>query len=80
MEIKYKITKLKAANVEEIKDFISIEEPLEMSIKFQNNGKWIKENISITMRTPGNDDDLIAGFLYNEKIIENSIEEILKVE
>ncbi len=79
MEIKYKITKLKAANVEEIKDFISIEEPLEMSIKFQNNGKWIKENISITMRTPGNDDDLIAGFLYNEKIIEN-LSEIIKIE
>ena len=27
-------------------------------------------NISITMRTPGNDEDLIRGFLFNERIIE----------
>ena len=31
------------------------------------------------MRTPGNDEDLVSGFLYNERIIEN-INEIEKVE
>jgi len=31
------------------------------------------------MRTPGNDEDLISGFLYNERIVEN-INEIEKVE
>ena len=31
------------------------------------------------MRTPGNDEDLIAGFLYNEKIVDN-IEQIKKIE
>jgi FdhD protein len=79
MEIKYNITKLKDNNTEEIKDFVSVEEPLEMNLKFKIDGKWRVENLSITMRTPGNDEDLISGFLFNEKIIE-SIFEIEKVE
>ena len=79
MEIKYNITKLKNNNTEEIKDFVSVEEPLEMNLKFKIDGEWRIENLSITMRTPGNDKDLISGFLFNEKIIE-SIDEIEKVE
>ena len=79
MEIKYNITKLKDSNTEEIKDFVSVEEPLEMNLKFKIDGEWRIENLSITMRTPGNDKDLISGFLFNEKIIE-SIDEIEKVE
>ena len=79
MDIKYNITKLKGSKKEETKDYISVEEPLEMSLKFKKGDNWNKENISITMRTPGNDEDLISGFLYNEKIIEN-INEIEKVE
>ena len=79
MDIKYNITKLKGLKSEEVKDSISVEEPLEMSLKYKSKGKWIVENISITMRTPGNDEDLISGFLYNERIVEN-INEIEKVE
>ena len=79
MDIKYKITKYKNNNIEEIKDLISVEEPLEMNLQFQKNGKWINENISITMRTPGHDEDLLAGFLFNERIIEN-ISEIDSIE
>ena len=79
MDIKYNITKLKGSKKEEIQDHISVEEPLEMSLKFKKGNNWNIENISITMRTPGNDEDLISGFLYNERIIEN-INEIEKVE
>ena len=79
MDIKYNITKLKGSIKEEVQDHISVEEPLEMSLKFKKGDKWNIENISITMRTPGNDEDLISGFLYNERIIEN-INEIEKVE
>ena len=79
MDIKYNITKLKGSIKEEVQDHISVEEPLEMSLKFKKDDKWNIENISITMRTPGNDEDLISGFLYNERIIEN-INEIEKVE
>ena len=79
MNVKYNIIKLKGSIKEEVQDHISVEEPLEMSLKFKKGDKWNIENISITMRTPGNDEDLVSGFLYNERIIEN-INEIEKVE
>jgi len=79
MDIKYNITKLKGSIKEEVQDHISVEEPLEMSLKFKRGDKWNVENISITMRTPGNDEDLVSGFLFNERII-NNINEIEKVE
>ena len=79
MDIKYNITKLKGSIKEEVQDHVSVEEPLEMSLKFKKGDKWNIENISITMRTPGNDEDLVSGFLYNERIIEN-INEIEKIE
>jgi len=79
MDIKYKVTKLRDNNAEEIKDSVSVEEPLEMNLKFKIDGKWQTENLSITMRTPGNDEDLISGFLFNERII-LSINEIKNIE
>ena len=79
MDIKYNVTKLRDNNTEDIKDSVSVEEPLEMNLKFKINGKWQTENLSITMRTPGNDEDLISGFLFNERIIQN-ISEIENIE
>ncbi len=79
MDIKYNITRLNGSIKEEVQEHVSVEEPLEMSLKFKKGDRWNIENISITMRTPGNDEDLVSGFLYNEKIIEN-INEIEKVE
>ena len=71
MDIKYNVSKLKNSKLEEIKDSVSVEEPLEMRLKYKKNNKWEVENISITMRIPGNDEDLIKGFLFNERIISN---------
>ena len=81
MDAKYNISKFDNNNLSEIKDFISIEEPLQMDLKFKKGNDWLINNISITMRTPGNDEDLISGFLFNEKIIENifDIEKIEKI-
>jgi len=79
MDIKYDVTKFKENKKEEIKDFVSVEEPLEMNLRFKNNSKWHTENLSITMRTPGHDEDLVAGFLFNERIIEN-IDQLIKIE
>ena len=79
MDAKYNISKFDNNNLSEIKDFISIEEPLQMDLKFKKANDWSINNISITMRTPGNDEDLISGFLFNEKIIDN-ISDIEKIE
>ncbi|MDC2968568.1 formate dehydrogenase accessory sulfurtransferase FdhD [Candidatus Pelagibacter sp.] len=71
MDIKYNVSKIKGSKEEIVKDAVSVEEPLEMRLKYKKNGKIETQNISITMRTPGNDEDLIRGFLFNERIIEN---------
>ena len=72
MNSKYKILKFKSNQTEEVDDLISIEEPLEISIKFKNeHDKWVNQILSITMRTPGHDEDLVRGFLFNEQIIQN---------
>ena len=79
MDIKYNVSKYKDSKIQEIKDSISIEEPLEMRLRFKKNDEWETQNISITMRTPNNDKDLIRGFLFNEGIIE-SLKEIDSIE
>lgn len=53
-------------------DHIAIEEPLEILIKYPTGRTWEKLNLSITMRTPGHDEELVIGFLYAEGIISNA--------
>ena len=79
MNSKYKTVKYKKNTPSDIEDLVSIEEPLEITIKFKEKETWTENTISITMRTPWNDEDLISGFLFNERIIEN-INEIEKIE
>ena len=50
-------------------DRVVIEEPLEIQIRYFLNGKWLKKNLALTMRTPGNDPALALGFLFTEGII-----------
>jgi FdhD protein len=71
MNSKYKVLKYNSDKFENIEDLISIEEPLEISIKFKEKDDWIKRILSITMRTPGDDKDLVRGFLFNERLIKN---------
>ena len=79
MNSKYKVVKFNKNRFEKIDDLISIEEPLEISIKHKNQNKWVTNILSITMRTPGQDEDLVRGFLFNEQIIEN-LDEIENIE
>ena len=75
MNSKYKVLKFKKDKFENTDDLISIEEPLEISLKYKDQDKWLTNSLMITMRTPGHDEDLVRGFLYNEQIIQ-SINEI----
>ena len=79
MNSNYKVLKYRSNKTNEVDDSISIEEPLEIIIKYEERGTWIENTISITMRTPGNDEDLVRGFLFNEQSIEK-IEYIDKIE
>jgi len=49
------------------KDFLVAEEPLEIRLR---EGGAEPERFVVTMRTPGDDDDLVAGLLYGEGVIE----------
>jgi len=78
MNSKYKVLKFRSNDSKEVDDQISIEEPLEIIIKYKDKNNWTENTISITMRTPGDDKDLVRGFLFNERVIEkiNYIEKI----
>jgi FdhD protein len=58
-------------NVERKDDYLAAEEPLEIRIGDQP--------LSVTMRTPGHDLELAAGFLFTEGLIQNR-EQILAIE
>ena len=53
-------------------DLLAIEEPLEIRLGLWENGKFSHRAVSITMRTPGNDFEMAAGFLFTEGIIKSA--------
>jgi len=51
-------------------DVVATEEPLEIRLELDDaGGNRVERSISITMRTPGNDEELALGFLYSEGIV-----------
>jgi FdhD protein len=62
-------------------DALSVEEPLEIQLAHGPRDARAVKSISVTMRTPGNDFELAAGFLMTEGVVQdsNDIEQILYV-
>ncbi|WP_291910605.1 formate dehydrogenase accessory sulfurtransferase FdhD [Chitinophaga sp. CB10] len=52
-------------------DVLATEEPLEIRIISGPTHNRRQQQVSVTMRTPGNDEDLAAGFLFSEGIIQS---------
>ncbi len=55
-----------------ITDHVAVEEPLEIRLGFSTPEGRATRSVSITMRTPGHDDELAAGFLYTESIVQQA--------
>ncbi len=52
-------------------DQVVVEEPMEIRLLFGSSDKRALRSLSVTMRTPGNDDELAAGFLFTEVILQS---------
>jgi FdhD protein len=60
-------------------DKVAVEEPLEIQIAFERKGIGAIRSISVTMRTPGNDEELATGFLFGEGLL-NRRSEVARIE
>ncbi len=54
---------------EETTDLVAVEEPLQIILEYGEEHARIEIPLAMTMRTPGHDVDLVAGFLYAEGVI-----------
>jgi FdhD protein len=61
-----RIVRVEPTGATELDDVLAVEEPLEIRIG--------EKPISVTMRTPGDDYDLAAGFLFTESILRDANE------
>jgi FdhD protein len=68
------INKFKANSFSNVDDAVAIEEPLEISLAYFFEDILKIKNISITMRTPGDDEALALGFLFTEGIISSIVQ------
>lgn len=76
--ITVQINKVCDSAVAMTKDLVVVEEPLEIRVGFMKNGKRAEFSLSVTMRTPGADEELARGFLISEGIVKNE-KEIISV-
>lgn len=72
------IHKVGFGTINETDDKVAVEEPLEIQLEYSTASGRMQKSIAVTMRTPGNDEELAAGFLFTEGIIKdrNVIREI----
>lgn len=88
-----RIYKVTTAGMQDAPDKVAVEEPLQIQLQYSTATGQMLKHIAVTMRTPGNDAELAAGFLFTEGIIriaadireikqvhadENSVQVILK--
>ncbi len=59
--VRHRVVKVREAGVSECQDHLAVEEPLEIRLA--------GINLTVTMRTPGEDEELVAGFLFSEGVI-----------
>ncbi|MBI3828834.1 MAG: formate dehydrogenase accessory sulfurtransferase FdhD [Planctomycetes bacterium] len=66
---KVAIQKIKGSATTKEKDLVAVEEPLEIRLAGETAGKKFDRSLAVTMRTPGDDYELAAGFLFTEGVL-----------
>ena len=70
------IVRQRGSSPEQVRDLLAAEEPLEIRLREKEGAA---ERFVVTMRTPGDDEDLAIGLLFGEGVI-RSIDEVVSVE
>lgn len=66
-----RIVKHQASGKAEKTDLVAVEEPLEIRLGFGPADQREQRSLAVTMRTPGHDFELAAGFLFTEGIVQS---------
>ena len=64
-----RVTRLRDGSGSTRQDVVAVEEPLEIRVRFADGDRWRTRSVSVTMRTPGDDFELAAGFLFAEGLV-----------
>ncbi len=66
---RFSVKRIRNAETERVMDTVAAEEPLEIRVSYWFKDAQIADSLALTMRTPGHDRELAAGFLFSEGII-----------
>jgi len=69
--VDYEIHRVEGLTREISADCIAIEEPLEIIVRYYKGNDWVIEPLMVTMRTPGDDSNLVSGLLFSEGVIQD---------